>query len=107
VALTPARFDFESEEGFGERQPSCSNGRRAWPDGHSTCAFIAAAVSTLCEPDMERLFGDALLSDGGVWHARQHRSPIRMPIAIDTINDRAGLALWTREISRTTACCMD
>jgi adenylyl- and sulfurtransferase ThiI len=96
-----ARFDFESEEGFEKEAKSIMlewSPRLAGQSFHVRLHRRGGkhAVRT---PEMERLFGDALLkamAASGTPGSISFTDPDAV-IAIDTIDDRAGLALWTRE----------
>lgn len=101
VAPATRGFDFESEEGFEKEGKSIIlewSPRLAGQSFHVRLHRRGGkhAVRT---PDMERLFGDALLkatAASGTPGSISFTDPDAV-IAIDTIDDRAGLALWTRE----------
>jgi tRNA(Ser,Leu) C12 N-acetylase TAN1 len=101
VAPTMRGFDFQSEEGFEKEGKSIIlewSPRLAGRSFHVRLHRRGGkhAVRT---PDMERLFGDALLeatAAPGTPGSISFTDPDAV-IAIDTIDDRAGLALWTRE----------
>ena len=101
VAPAMRGFDFESEEGFEKEAKSIMlewSPRLAGQSFHVRLHRRGGkhAVRT---PDLERLFGDALLAataTSGMPGSISFTDPAFV-IVIDTIDDRAGLALWSRE----------
>jgi tRNA(Ser,Leu) C12 N-acetylase TAN1 len=101
VAPAMRGFDFESEEAFEKEGKSIIlewSPRLAGRSFHVRLHRRGGkhAVRT---PDLERLFGDALLAataTSGMPGSISFTDPAFV-IVIDTIDDRAGLALWSRE----------
>ena len=101
VAPAMRAFDFESEEGFEKEAKSIMlewSPRLAGQSFHVRLHRRGGehAVRT---PDVERRFGDTLLkaaATSGAPGSISFTDPAFV-IVIDTIDDRAGLALWTSE----------
>jgi tRNA(Ser,Leu) C12 N-acetylase TAN1 len=101
VAPAASTFEFESTETFKNSAKSFMLERLPNLIGRSFHVRLHHRGSKLDlrTPDAERLFNDAIVAATG-----RSGAPARIAftdpdavIAIDTIDDRAGLAIWTRE----------
>lgn len=101
VAPASQNFDFRSEEEFVEKANSIF---REWSPNLAGRSFHVrwhrrAAKHDLGTHDVERLFNDAIVdvtTKVGVPGKISFTDPDAV-IAIDTVDHRAGLAMWTRE----------
>jgi tRNA(Ser,Leu) C12 N-acetylase TAN1 len=101
VAPSMRNFDFQSAEEFAEKTKSVLV---EWSPGLAGRSFHVrlhrrGSKHDLGTQDAEHLFDDAILDEttkAGMPAKITFTDPDAV-IAIDTIDDRAGLALWTRE----------
>ena len=101
VAPALRAFDFQSAEAFEENAKSIM---LEWLPRLAGCSFHVrfhrrGTRHDLQTPDVERFLDDALLGalrQAGAPGTITFTNPDAV-IAIDTIDDRAGIALWTRE----------
>jgi tRNA(Ser,Leu) C12 N-acetylase TAN1 len=101
VAPAASTFEFESTESFKDRAKSFMLERLPNLAGRSFHVRLHHRGSKLDlrTPDAERLFNDAIVAatvESGA-PARISFTDPDVVVVIDTIDDRAGLAIWTRE----------
>jgi tRNA(Ser,Leu) C12 N-acetylase TAN1 len=101
VAPAMRTFEFQSEEGFKDNAKSIVLEWLPSLTGRSFHVRLHRRGSKLDlrTPDAERLFNDAIVdatTRAGIPARVSYTDPDAV-IAIDTVDDRAGLAMWTRE----------